>query len=225
MEDNAIKKFILKKCLIALGFYLFFTVIFPFKVVGNIMVVNASSTEDGQNDIKLNVKSKLLVKDTTYALKLYNINDRYKVTYKSNANSIASVDDNGVITAVDFGDATITATVKHGYKTITSLPCEVTVGPSAFSVVLTKSEVTLSVGRRYSLTAILKVNNTVEEAKFSSNDPEVATVSVGGRIKAKKVGVTYIFASIQNGKYDMCKVTVVERNQDEDTSDSESSDN
>ena len=60
------------------------------------------------------------------------------------------------------------------------------------------------------MTAILKPNNTVEEAKFSSNDTSIATVSVGGRITAKSAGVTYVFASIDNGKYDVCKVTVTE---------------
>lgn len=189
------------------------------------MVAHASSVGEEQNELKLNVQSKSLVKDNSYSLKIYNIQNSYKTTFKSSSNSIASVDENGVITAVDFGTAIITVTVKDGFKTISTLQCDVLVGPPAISVKLTKSEITLSVKRKTSLTAILKPNNTVEEAKYSSNDPDIATVSIGGRITARSVGVTYIFASINNGKYDMCKVTVVEADQTDDTDTVESSDN
>ncbi len=212
LEDNAMKKLLFKKCLLALGLYLFFTVILPIPIAGNSIVAKASTVEEEQNPIKLNVESKSLVKDTTYALKIYNILDSHKVSYKSNSTSIATVDDAGTITAVDFGTAIITVTVKDGLKTITTLECGVTVGPPAISIKLTKSEVTLPVGSKTSLTAILKPNNTVEEAKFSSNNSDTASISIGGKITAKSVGTTYVFASIGNGKYDMCKVTVVEKN-------------
>jgi len=206
----------LKKCLLTLGLYLFFTAILPIPVSGNSIIAQASTVKEEQTDIKLNVSSKSIVKDTTYALKVYNTLDSHKVSYKTSSSSIAKVDDSGVITAVDFGTATITVTVKDGAKTIASLECEVTVGPPAISIKLTKSEITLPVGSKISLTAILKPNNTVEEAKFSSNDTSIAGVSIGGTITANKVGTTYIFASIGNGKYDMCKVTVVK--QDESSS-------
>ncbi|MFU0828283.1 MAG: BIG2 domain-containing protein [Lachnoclostridium sp.] len=205
------KKSILKKCLLALGLYLFFTLFIPIPIAGNSIIAKASSVEKEHKAIKLNVDSKSLVKDTTYDLKIYNIKDGHKVHYKSDDTSVATVDDKGTITAVDYGTAVITVTVKDGQKTIASLECKVTVGPPAISVVLTKTDITLTVGEKTSLTAILKPNNTVEEAKFSSNDPTIASVSTGGRITAKSAGVTYIFASISNGKYDMCKVTVVEK--------------
>ncbi len=210
MKQNLIK------CSIALGLLFFFTVCFPIPYVGNIMVARAGVLEETQPDIKLNVKTKSLVKDSTYTLKIYNMNENHKATYKTNATSIATVDEKGVITAVDFGTAIITVTIKDGLKTISTLECEVTVGPPALSVKLTKSEITLTVGRKTTLTAILKPINTVEEAKFSSNDFSIASVSVGGRVTAKAVGVTYIFASIENGKYDLCKVTVVEENSQAD---------
>jgi uncharacterized protein YjdB len=211
LEDNAMKKSLFKKCLLALGLYLFFTVIIPIPIAGNSIIAEASSVDTEQTDIKLNVSSKSLVKDTTFDLKLYNISDTNKVSYKSDTASVATVDDKGTITAVDYGTAVITVTVKAGLKTIATLNCEVTVGPPAISIILTKTDITLTVGDKTTLTAILKPNNTVEEAKFSSNDSTIANVSIGGRITAKSAGVTYVFASISNGKYDMCKVTVVEK--------------
>lgn len=210
MKQNLIK------CVITLGLLFFFTVCFPIPYVGNVIAVRASGLEESQPDIKLNVKTKSIVKDSTYTLKIYNMDEHHKSTYKTNATSIATVDEKGVITAVDFGTAIITVTIKDGLKTVSTLECEVTVGPPALSVKLTKSEITLTVGRKTTLTAILKAINTVEEAKFSSNDSTIASVSVGGRVTAKSVGVTYIFASIENGKYDLCKVTVIEENNQTD---------
>lgn len=216
------KQNLFKKCFCTLGFLFFFTVCFPIPNT-NAIVANASTVDENQSDIKLNVKSKALVKDTTFTLKVYNLADNHKVSYKTNSSQVASIDDKGVITAVDFGTTLITVTVKDGFKTVATLECEVTVGPPALSIKLTKSEITLSVGRRTTLSAILKPNNTVEEARYSSNDSNIASVSIGGRVTAKSVGVTYIFASIDNGKYDICKVTVVESDPNSDQKESDTS--
>lgn len=203
-------KTLIQKCMFTLGLFLFFTIILPLPQTG-VSKAAASVVEPKQIDIKLNVRSKSLVKDTTFALKVYNVSDNQKISYKSSSTSIATVDDLGVITAVDFGTATITISVREGLKTISTQECEVTVGPPAISVKLTRSEITLEIGDNTTLTAILKPNNTVEEARFISNDSSIANVSIGGKVTARSVGVTYIFASISNGKYDMCKVTVVEK--------------
>lgn len=208
------KKSFFNKCFLTLGLILFLSMV-PFPMAGNNIVASAAEVYDIQSDIKLNVKSIALVKDTSYELKVYNISDGQKVTFKTNNSDVAEVNENGNISAKDFGSALITVTVKDRNKTITSLDCVVTVGPSAFSIKLTKSEITLSVGRKTNLTAILKPNNTVEEAKFSSNDPAIASVSIGGKVTAKEPGVTYVFASIDNGKFDLCKITVVEKGLDD----------
>ncbi|MDF2472522.1 MAG: Ig domain protein group 2 domain protein [Anaerocolumna sp.] len=201
------------RCFMTLGLILFLSIV-PFP-----MTASAAQVYETQSDIKLNVKSIALVKDTSYELKVYNISDSQKVTFKTNNSDVAEVNEDGKISAIDFGSALITVTVKDGYKTIATLDCVVTVGPSAFSIKLTKSEITLAVGGKTNLTAILKPNNTVEEAKFSSNDPSIASVSIGGKVTAKVVGVTYVFASIDNGKFDLCKVTVVESGLDDSTED------
>lgn len=199
-------KALLKKCFLVFGIFLFFTIILP-----NPVKAGATTVEQEHTDIKLNVKSKSLVKDTTFTLKVYNVTEKQRISYKSSSTSIATVDDSGVITAVDFGTATITVTVKEGLKVIAVRECDITVGPAAISVKLTKSELTLEVGEKATLTAILKPNNTVEEAKFISNDDSIASVSLGGKVTARSKGVAYIFAYIGDGKYDICKVTVVQK--------------
>ena len=175
---------------------------------------NASSntnTEDKKPEVKLNVKKKSIVKDSTFALVLYNLKDSYKVNFKSSDSDIASVDKEGVITAAKVGDATITVTVKEGNKTVDTLTCEVTVGVPAINIRFNiKTSTKLTVGKSILLETLLNPNNTVEEPVFSSMDTSVATVSSNGRITAKSAGTTYIYGSLANGAYAKICVTVID---------------
>lgn len=206
-----------KKLIVVLGFVLFFVLFPPGIGAGERIAASAKEvTEDAdaqtetQAQIKLNVKTKALVKDVEYTLKIYNLSENQKATFKSNDPEVATVDENGVILGISNGTALISVTVKEDGKTVASLSCEVTVGPPAINVRLTKSEVLLVVGKRTTLKTILLPNNTTEAAKFYSSDQEVVSVSSTGKITAKAVGEAYVFAIIDNGKYDLCKVTVVD---------------
>lgn len=201
-----------KKIKYILGFLLFFVFVLSFNTNKALAsdTTNATTTNEKQLEIKLNVKSKSIVKEKTYNLRVYNVLENHKISYKSSDSAIASVDENGVVTGVDFGTATITVTVKENSKTIATLTCDITVGPPAISVKLTKTDLIIVVGKKTTLKTILQPYNTVEEIKFYSNDTAIATVSPGGRITAIAVGSTHIFAMIDNGKYDTCKITVLE---------------
>ena len=161
-------------------------------------------------ELKLNVKTKTLVTEKTYQLKVYNLADNQTVTFKSDHPEFASVDENGLVSANAVGTALITATVKSATKTVTQLECEITVGPPAISVKLTQPTIILMDGRKALLKTILQPLNTVEKAKFSSLDNLIASVSSAGRITARSIGTTYIVAAIDNGKYDTCQVIVVD---------------
>lgn len=210
----AMKKVITSKKFLTAFWILCFTLLIPLPGTYNTAqastVSTSSTTEEKQSEIKLNVKKKSLVTDSSYTLVLYNLKDSYKVTFKSSDSSIASVDKNGVVTGIASGDATITVTVKDGSKTIQTLTCDITVGVPAVDISFTSQSITLVVGKSSLLETILTPNNTVEEAKFSSKDTSIATVSSSGRITAKSVGTTYIFGTIATGKYAMIQVTVVE---------------
>ncbi len=211
------KKF-LSTCIAVLGFVFFFALFSPDgRFTAFAKEISDAETEaqptETQAEIKLRVKTKALVKDTEYTLKVYNLSENQKAVFKSSDPETASVDENGVIRGIANGTATITVTVKEGQKTAATLTCEVTVGPPAISVKWTKSEIVLAEGRRTTVKTLLLPFNTVESAKFYSVDTEVATVSSTGKITAKAPGITYVFTLIDNGKYDCCKVTIV----DEDT--------
>jgi hypothetical protein len=204
---TAMKKKFFHKCFVAL--FLFF-----FVISSSVGIAKANSIEIGKNEeYRLNVKSITLVKGKIFALKTYN-SENAKVSFKSADQEIASVSDEGVITAIKVGNTIITATIKDE-TTVTYLNCDVLVGPPAFSVKITNSRIIIGLDKTDFLNVILKPSNTFEDAKFSSYDSSIVSVSPGGRITAKKFGLTYIFAQIEATdnndirKYDTCTVISV----------------
>lgn len=203
------------KCVISLGLFLFMTFIMPDLAPNGVKAAYATNVEkEKSEDYRLNVKSITLVKGKTFPLKAYNLGENAKVTYKSADSEIASVSDDGTINAKMVGFTTITASIKDDLNTI-SLNCDVTVGPPAFSIKMTRSRIILGVEKSDSLSVIMKPSNTAEDPGFSSYDDAIASISSGGRATGKKVGFTYLFAAIDalnsdgKCKYATCSVIVV----------------
>ena len=206
------------KCVVFLGFVFFFAM---FSVGFGPATASAKdiSTEspkqetpvpETQAEIKLRVKTKALVKDTKYTLKVYNLSENQKAIFKSSDPEVVTVNEKGVIRGISNGIALVTATIKEGPKTVTVLNCVVTVGPPAFNVKWTRSTVIIPVGKRSTLKTILLPFNTAESAKFFSADTDIVTISSTGKITAKSIGSTYVFTSINNGRFDFCRVLVVD---------------
>jgi hypothetical protein len=207
------KKNFFKKCLISLGLLLFFTFL-PQIMQTPVSIARASEIEkEKNNEYRLNLRSITLVNGKSFTLRVYNLEKDAKVSFKSADPEIASVNEDGTFTANKVGSTTITATIRRGINTAT-LTCDVTVGPPAFSVKLTRPMIILEIDQVYQLEAILKPTNTAELVKYSSYDPSIASVSSGGRVTAKKAGMTYVFAEIdatnQDGsrKFSSCSVVV-----------------
>lgn len=202
------KKFFYK-CILTLGFALVFTLLMPFFDINSPTAMASNFDTVKKEDYKLNLRSITLVKGKSYMLKVYNLPEKAQVSFKSDDKEIASVNDEGVITANKVG-----YTVIRAYVNDTELTCEVTVGPPAFSVKLTKSRLIIGLDKSDFLNVLLKPKNTVEVPRFSSKDPSIASVSAGGRITAKKLGLTYVFAEIDATdstgarRYDTCTVIV-----------------
>ena len=129
------------------------------------------------------------------------------VTWKSSNTSVATVD-NGVVTAVKKGTATITATAPSGKTatckvTVTAAPVEVT------GITLSKTSVSLVEGSTRRLTATVKPSDaTNDSVTWSSSNTSVATVSSSGTVTARREGTATITAATYNGKTATCKVTV-----------------
>jgi len=159
--------------------------------------------------VKLNVKSVSIIKDGTFALKVYNTAMDQMITFSSKDEEIATVSQAGVITGVSSGSTVITAAVYEDGKRKEELTCNVTIGPKATNVKLTKFDLVLAVGGSKLLRVNLDPINTVEQVKFYSSDAQIASVSSSGRVRAKEPGQIKIYAFISNGKQSVCNVTVL----------------
>jgi len=186
--------------------------------------VSDATTDDAKNASEeqppaaatLNLKSVAIVKGKIYTLKVYNLTKDQTVVFKSDNEEIALVDEIGAILGVDYGTTTITASIKEGNKVADKLTCEVTIGTAAISVKFINNEHTLVVGTKIVLKTILEPFNTVETARYISLNPLIATVSATGRVTTKSVGATAIFVIIDNKKFDICLINVIEEDIDEE---------
>ncbi len=119
---------------------------------------------------------------------------------------VAKVDENGTVTAVYRGSATITATTVNGKKAT----CIVLVEIPVTSVEIDPTWITLKVGDKTSLTAIVKPDDAdnSEFINWHSSDETVATVDEKGNLTALKIGETIITADCGNQSAS-CTVTVI----------------
>jgi len=132
------------------------------------------------------------------------------VTWDSSDPTKASVSNNGVVTGVAAGTATITVRTNDGGKTAT---CVVTVAAGGrvpvTSVSLNKTSTTVFKGTPETLTAtVLPSNATNKSVTWWSSDTEVATVS-NGIVTGRANGAAMITATSQDsGMVAACSVTV-----------------
>ena len=128
------------------------------------------------------------------------------VTWSSSDPSVATVDQNGRVTALHEGTTTITA--KAGDMTAT---CSVTVKKSGVAVelvILDKTSLELSEGEVAMLYAtVLPSNATDKTVTWTSGNPSVATVDQNGKVTGKAEGTTTITAKAGD-KTATCSVTV-----------------
>lgn len=128
------------------------------------------------------------------------------VLWSSSNTSVATVDKDGVVTGVNAGTVTITATAKDGSgKTDTY---EITVTNSVTNITLNKTSLTLLPGATSTLTVTYTPTDaTNRSVTWSSGNTSVATVS-GGVVTAKGAGTATITAKTTNGKTATCSVHV-----------------
>ncbi len=133
------------------------------------------------------------------------------VEWKSDDTGVATVNENGKVTAVAEGTATITVTTTDGDFQDT---CTVTVTApptvSVTSVTLDKTILTLDVGGSDTLTATVKPDNATNKAvTWSTSNKNVATVN-NGVVTAVGAGTATITAAASDGsgKTATCEVTV-----------------
>ena len=141
------------------------------------------------------------------------------IEWSTSDEEVATVE-NGVVTAVKEGTATITVTTEDGGKTAS---CKVIVDKEEIpeeikveKVELDKTKITLVEGTTESLIATISPSNaTNKRVEWNSSDEEVAIVE-NGVVTAVKEGIATITVTTEDGgKIANCKVTVQEKEQEE----------
>ncbi|MCH5225827.1 MAG: Ig domain-containing protein, partial [Muribaculaceae bacterium] len=143
------------------------------------------------------------------------------VIWTSDNSNVANVSEDGTVTALTPGTATITATCGS-----VSATCKVKVNPvMASGLTLNLQEMTLNVGRTDKLTATVTPSNTTDKTVAWKSDNEgVATVGADGTVSALSVGIAVITATCGNVGA-TCKVSVVKDPNENEGNGSGSGDN
>lgn len=143
------------------------------------------------------------------------------LAWKSTKTNVATVNNNGVVTAVSAGSTTIQATSQGktgSYQiTVSAAPTEI----NAESISLADA-ISLSAGQTQQLQATVSpANATYNTVTWSTSDANIVTVNDGGLIEAKATGSAVITATVTNGDNTKveksCTVTVVNDNSISDT--------
>ena len=128
----------------------------------------------------------------------------FTVSYESSAPTIASVNSEGLVTALAQGTAVITATV-NGSETLTCT-INVTEIPVVYEYTLSETELTLDLNTSHQLSVSVTPAKDIAVV-WSTNEDSVATVSQDGTVKAVGSGTAIITAAVDDQELN-CTVTV-----------------
>lgn len=129
------------------------------------------------------------------------------IVWSSSDPEVATVDKNGLVTAIKTGKATIKA---KSELTGFSGSCEITVVSPMTGISMDKTTLTVNRDRTDKLTVIFSPEDTTDDqtVTWSSSDPSIADVDQQGNVTGHKIGTATITAAC--GKFTAtCDVTVV----------------
>ena len=165
---------------------------------------------DVPSKVKLPETKATLDRGETYQLEpIIDADETTVFTYSSSKKTVATVDENGLITAVGEGSATITVKSHNNKKATIKITVVDPYAPTG--VELDQSgTVNLGLGYDLQLTAVLKPATAESELKWKSSSTKVATVDENGLVTGIKTGTATITVETYNGKKDTVKIKVVD---------------
>jgi uncharacterized protein YjdB len=172
-------------------------------------------------DITFNEKTIELHVGSTYAFRRGDINEggNYQIApttanvtqlnWYTSDNEIASINNNGEITAHKEGKIKVYAAATDNSGVIASADVIVTV-PSS-QLLLSDYNLTLNVDQSYTLIAtVIPDNTSLQNVEFTSSDSDIVTVDANGNITAIRRGETSIFVrTLDTNISDKCDITVL----------------
>lgn len=176
-------------------------------VLSTMLLVSCATKEEVRTDsVKLDSTSITLVKGDSHKLTatVTPDNSGEEVVWSSADTDIATVDENGLVTAIEYGETIVTAV--SGNK---SARCQVTVTKRlAESVTIDPAELTIMKCEQKKLVAkVLPENADENVVLWKSSDESIATVAEDGTLTAVAVGQVTVTATV-GGVSGTCEVTV-----------------
>ena len=153
----------------------------------------------------MNISKKTMATDTTYGVTVtYSpaTDLDMGLMWESSKPSVATVDENGVVTAVKAGTAKITCTTKDG-KTDS---CTITVKNPVPAMNITKK--TIAVNNTYAISVKYSPDTGDAGLTWRSANEAVATVDENGVVTGLKTGTAKIYCETRYGTSDVCTITV-----------------
>ncbi|MCR4717513.1 MAG: Ig-like domain-containing protein [Lachnospiraceae bacterium] len=126
------------------------------------------------------------------------------INWYSEDENIATVDQNGHITAVDNGTVNIVASSVNGVEG----KCEVTVKTPSTAIEIVNEDLTIGKGETFSLSASLTPPNSTDGFYCKSSDEKVVYVNEDGTLTGKKKGEATITVTTDSGVTTEVVVTV-----------------
>lgn len=127
------------------------------------------------------------------------------VTWISNNSSIASIDANGLVTAVGAGEIDVTVSaVDGGYSASSIITVTGGVEPtvSVYNVLVAPKEITLGPGDTFQLTATTEPSNATDQGvTWFSNNPAIASIDDTGLVTATGLGEIDVTVVADDGGY------------------------
>ena len=160
---------------------------------------------DGDQEFEM-IKNQ--TKNLSVTINPENTTDDKGVVWKTNNEKVARVDNDGKVTALKEGEATITATVGTNETSVKINVKEIHIN----SVVINELDDEFTRGDEFKFSATYTPENTTDENKtveWSSSNTDVGTIDQEGNFVALKEGTTKITAKIGNIKAER-EVTVIE---------------
>ena len=178
-------------------------------VMLSVLVIPSTTTNATTAPTLSKTVKNVLVKET-FNLSVTNKVAKSKYTWATSNKKIATVNTVGQVTAVKYGNATITCTVKAPNKTY-KLTCKVTVIKPALVFRIKDKVTVMNVGQDYTISKVYAPSSSNDFITWTSSDPSIAAPDKDGKIKPLKEGTVTITGRTFTGKKDSMTFLVIDK--------------
>ena len=123
------------------------------------------------------------------------------VTWTTSDSSIATINENGLVSAIAVGNVSFTATstvdttISQSFALIIEEAEEVVIAPESITITAANDATSLKVGERLQLDLSVTPENASKEVEWTVSDTTIASVSRSGSVSALKVGEVIVTAT------------------------------